>query len=428
VNRRPVEANQERSARVKLNAKLKISVAEKNTSKAASKSTANASKKDPLADQKAALAWPDESACRLFRKKTLRWFSDNARDLPWRRTRDPYQVWISEVMLQQTQVATVIDYWKRFVATFPTVTDLAKADQAQVLKLWEGLGYYRRAKQLHNAALVIQQKHSGRFPTTLEEVLALPGIGRYTAGAVLSIACDQQLPILEGNTIRLYSRLLGITTDPTTTANQKLLWAFASQIVPKCNAGQFNQGLMEIGGQICKPQQPSCLLCPVQSHCKTFATGQQQSIPTAKTRQIKFENQIQCIVLIQRKGKYLLRLCQPGERWAGLWDLFRLDLTQLASEKETTNPFFFDAKTKRWMLQEVTEKLGLLGDLELMPWSIKHAVTRFRIQLHSVQAQQISGRLSKSAADFGWKWVERSELSKLALNVTARKFVDHHFK
>src|SRR5437870_3575879 len=176
----------------------------------------------------------------------LAWCADHARELPWRRSRDPYPVWVSELMLQQTQVATVRDYFKRFIAAFPTVDELAAADEQDVLRLWEGLGYYRRARQLHRAAQSIVAEHGGQFPNEREAVRKLPGIGRYTAGAILSIAFDQPEPILEANTVRLLSRLAAYRGDPLAKPGQDLLWAWAEALVPREEPGLFNQALMEL--------------------------------------------------------------------------------------------------------------------------------------------------------------------------------------
>ena len=175
---------------------------------------------------------PDAKWKSTLRRKLLKWFDENQRDLPWRKNKTPYRIWVSEIMLQQTQVATVVDYYKRFLKRFPTVKKLAAAQEAEVLKLWEGLGYYRRARQLHAAAKLVVQQHGGKFPTDFDSVLALPGIGRYTAGAILSISQDQQQPILEGNTIRLFARLMEMKSDPRTTSNQKALWEFSQSILP----------------------------------------------------------------------------------------------------------------------------------------------------------------------------------------------------
>ena len=181
-----------------------------------------------------------------LQKRLLAWFDENQRELPWRKNKTPYRIWVSEIMLQQTQVATVIDYYLRFMKQFPTVKKLAAADEADVLKLWEGLGYYRRARQLHAAARLVVENHKGRFPETFDEVLALPGIGRYTAGAILSISKDEQLPILEGNTIRLFARLMEMKADPKTGPNQKALWEFSESLLPKKRCGDFNLSLIHI--------------------------------------------------------------------------------------------------------------------------------------------------------------------------------------
>ena len=221
---------------------------------------------------------PDAKWKQTFRRQLKRWYKNHARDLPWRRTREPYHVWISEIMLQQTQVATVIPYFERFLKAFPTIKKLAAADEEKVLRLWEGLGYYRRARQLHKAAKQIVEKHAGKFPSRLEDVDALPGIGRYTRGAILSIAFEQREPILEANTIRLNARLLALEEDTSSKASQNALWDFAEDILPTKDIGLFNQALMELGGAICTPKSPRCLLCPVASICPTRAAGLQAEI------------------------------------------------------------------------------------------------------------------------------------------------------
>ena len=206
---------------------------------------------------------PDSAWLRSFRRRLLAWFDQNARVLPWRRSRDPYAVWLSEIMLQQTQVATVIGYFDRFLARFPTIEALARADEHEVLRLWEGLGYYRRARQLHRAARIIVAEHGGRFPRDPSIVRRLPGIGRYTAGAILSIAFDAREPILEANTLRLLSRLLCYDGDPRSPDGQRLLWAMAEALLPRRGSGRLNQALMELGSEVCTARSPRCEQCPV---------------------------------------------------------------------------------------------------------------------------------------------------------------------
>lgn len=210
-----------------------------------------------------------------------RWHVGNGRDLPWRNCRDPYKVWISEIMLQQTTVAAVKPYFERFLKRFPNIAALAAADEADVLRLWEGLGYYSRARNLRKGAQAIVA-NGGVFPDSVEELLPLPGIGRYTAGAIVSFAFDRPAPILEANTLRLYCRLLGFRDDPRSAAGQRVLWSFAEQLVPTKSPGEFNQALMDLGATVCTPTEPHCDECPVASYCRALAEQAQSKIPAAK--------------------------------------------------------------------------------------------------------------------------------------------------
>jgi A/G-specific adenine glycosylase len=367
------------------------------------------------------LNWPDPAASRSIRRQVLSWFAKHRRDLPWRRTQDPYAVWVSEVMLQQTQVQTVLDYWPRFLQQFPTVQDLAAAPIDDVLRLWEGLGYYRRARQLHAAAAAIVARHLGQFPTTFADVLALPGVGRYTAGAVLSISQQQSWPILEGNTLRLYSRLLGLRTDPTTSANQKILWQYAEHLVPQCRAGEFNQGLMEIGGQVCKVKDPQCGSCPLQAHCEAYRQGWQDQIPAPKTRKTQWEARTEFLVLIQHRGRWLGRTIPAGQRWAGLWDFLRFDVSWLEAAKNSEPAWPRTDRVIQWLQEEIEREFGLQCELRADHEPIRHGVTRFRILLAWAIGQVAGGRLSSAAKAQGWRWLSQVELLTTPLNVTARR-------
>jgi A/G-specific adenine glycosylase len=304
---------------------------------------------------------------------------------------------------------------------FPTVEQLAKADEAAVLKLWEGLGYYRRARQLHAAARIIVDSHDGQFPRTFNSVLALPGIGRYTAGAIMSIAWDQRYPILEGNTVRLFSRLLGLRTDPRSALNQKRLWEFAESILPRRRAGDFNQALMELGSELCTVKAPACRECPLIKFCPTFAGSLQSLIPASKQK-TKYESIEEAVVLIRRNGKFLIRLCPAGERWAGLWDFPRFRLPNFI-ERSSVVP-----ATESWELanrleRQVEQTWGLEVRLKQTGRPIRHVVTRFRITLHRFEANKVAGRLTSSSG-VQTKWASQSELRQLPMNVTARKLAD----
>jgi A/G-specific adenine glycosylase len=290
---------------------------------------------------------------------------------------------------------------------FPTVADLAAAEETDVLKLWEGLGYYRRARQLHAAAGIIMAEHAGKFPTEFSQVLALPGIGRYTAGAILSIALGRRLPILEGNTIRLFARLLALRTDPRVTANQRRLWEFAEQILPKSRVGDFNQALMEVGNQICSPQNPACDRCPLIADCGAFALGLQASIPQAN-KKMKYESISEAVVLVPRRGKYLVRRCQPDERWAGLWDFLRFRIAEPGN-----------AEVQQAICKQLREQFGLEAQLRPSGATIKHAVTRYRITLDCFIAESVGGRLKTAGQDL--QWLSLDEIEGLAMSITGRK-------
>lgn len=319
-----------------------------------------------------------------FRRRLKRWFKQHGRSLPWRETRDPYRIWISEIMLQQTQVATVVDYFHRFLGRFPTITSLAAAAEQDVLAMWSGLGYYRRARQLHAAAKKVVDEHDGQFPTELATVLALPGVGRYTAGAITSFAFDARSPIVEANTIRLYSRLLALEAVPTTSAAQRQLWAFAENVLPPRGKGsaEINQALMELGSLVCKPTNPRCDTCPVVEHCAAHKLGIQERLPASKPKTAA-EPRAHVCVLLEHNGRYLLRQNLSGEWWEGLWDFPRCDITpqlHAASAPLDRPP---PAETVQTLL---ADEFNLDCDVQTFCRTLRHGVTRFKIALHCYRA------------------------------------------
>ncbi len=309
-------------------------------------------------------------------------------------------------MLQQTQVETVKSYYARFLKAFPNVKQLAAAEEEKVLRLWEGLGYYRRARQLHAAAQKIVAEHDGKFPTDFESVFALPGVGRYTAGAILSLSLDQRLPIVEANTIRLYSRLIGYRDDPTKSAGQKVLWQFAEEILPKKNSGELNSAMMDLGSMICKPQDPLCGECPVAGHCTARLENLVDEIPLPKQK-TKYTDVTEAAVVVRSNGKVLVRRCAQGERWAGLWDFPR------AAVESRTDP-----KLHRELTAAVKKQTGVAIRLGEKMTTMRHGVTRYRITLHCFAANPATGP-GKSTAD--QKWLKISDLDDLPLSVTGRK-------
>jgi A/G-specific adenine glycosylase len=343
-----------------------------------------------------------------LRRRLLAWYAQHARDLPWRRSRDPYRVWLSEVMLQQTTVAAVKPYFERFLAAFPTVDALAAASEQQILRLWEGLGYYRRARGLHAAAKQIVGELNGEFPRDVPGLMALPGVGRYTAGAIVSIAYDKPAPILEANTIRLFARLIGYRDDPTKTAGQKLLWQTAEDLLPTKGVARFNQALMELGSLVCTPVAPKCEACPVSAHCTAFALGLQTKIPTAP-RKITFTALREAAVVVRKNGAVLVRQCAPGERWAGLWDFPRFAI-------EAEGPLFVAGE----LAAKVREQTGIEINSGNLLATLKHGVTRYRITLECYEAKPTGGRI-RSTAERAVRWLPLRELPDLPLSVTGRK-------
>jgi A/G-specific adenine glycosylase len=254
-----------------------------------------------------------------IRRLLLAWYRKHRRDLPWRRTADPYRIWLSEVMLQQTRAAAVIPYFERFLSRFPSVAALAGAAEAEVLTLWSGLGYYSRARNLHRAARAIHS--SGAFPSTYDAIRALPGVGDYTAAAVSSIAFGLPHAVLDGNVLRLLGRL---TMDPGAISSgrtRKRLGQIAAQLLPRANPGEFNQAMMELGATLCLPKSPQCLQCPLAEHCLARQSGRESEFPIRAAR--KSFSEVTSELFVVSRGDCILLWQRPGHsrRLAGFWEL-----------------------------------------------------------------------------------------------------------
>jgi A/G-specific adenine glycosylase len=341
-----------------------------------------------------------------FRRALIAWYRRNARPLPWRKSPDPYRIWISEIMLQQTTVTAVVPYFERFLARFPTLAALARANEEEVLRLWEGLGYYSRARNIHKTARLVVRDLGGLFPDEVGRLAELPGIGRYTAGAIASFAFDRCAPIVEANTLRLYCRLMGFRGDPRSAAGQNLLWGFAGHIVPRKGPGLFNQALMELGATLCTPENADCPRCPVRACCTACVNGWQQQIPIAPARPAITEvNEV--AVAIHRDGRYLMRKRPVDERWAGLWDFVRFAWEE-------------NGRTGLARLgRSIRERTGVTVEIPERIAEIRHSVTRFRITLGCYKAEWSEGEVVKGSCEF--RWVAPSLLAKLPLSVTGRK-------
>ncbi|MBI5197529.1 MAG: A/G-specific adenine glycosylase [Nitrospirae bacterium] len=337
----------------------------------------------------------------------LKWYRKAGRDLPWRRTVDPYAVWVSEIMLQQTQVATVIPYYRSFLSAFPGVADLAKAPLERVLKVWEGMGYYARARNLHQAARVVLDEHDGEVPDDLERLTRLPGIGRSTAGAIVSIAYGKKAPILDGNVRRVLARLFAVREPVSLPAVQQKLWGLSEQLVPEKDASSFNQALMDLGAMVCTPKTPACSACCINTRCLAYREGIQEKIP-AKTPSPKTPHYHVAVGVIWKNGKVLITQRPPKGLLGGLWEFPGGKL----EDGETP-----ESAVRR----EIREELNLAVSVGDPINVIRHAYTHFKITLHSFHCTYQGGRIRTGQP---YCWVPPSELNRYAFPAANRKIID----
>ncbi|MEZ4768631.1 MAG: A/G-specific adenine glycosylase [Caldilineales bacterium] len=339
----------------------------------------------------------------------------NLRDLPWRaEPREPYAVWVSEIMLQQTQVATVIPYYERWMQRFPTVEALAAADQSEVLKAWEGLGYYSRARNLHKAARRVVAEHGGRLPVDRKALLALPGIGRYTAGAILSIAFGQRAALLDGNVKRVLARLYDIDADVGRSATETRLWHLAEALVEAVEphmAGPLNEALMELGATVCMPQSPRCVACPLHALCLARQRGTQEERPVKAPRKPLPHFDVTAAVL-QRPGyhdQFLIAQRPADGMLGGLW--------------EFPGGKVHDGETLPQCLQrEMVEELGVQVAIGDPVTSVRHAYTHFKITLHAFRCRLLAGQ-PQCIGVADWRWVTLDDLDSYAFAVTDQKII-----
>ena len=356
-----------------------------------------------------------------LRRQLIRWYEANGRPLPWRQTDDAYRIWVSEIMLQQTTVAAVIPYYERFTAAFPTVGSLAAAEEDDVLRLWEGLGYYSRAKNLRRAAQRIVAEHDGRFPSDVAPLRRLPGVGRYTAGAIASFAFDRPAPIVEANTERLYARLIAYAGPLTTAAGKRALWQVAEELVPKTKPGRFNQAVMELGSQICRPKDPKCDDCPVRSCCRAFAEGRVADIP-AKKPKAEVTERTEAALVLRNGGQVLIRRRPADEQWAGLWDFPRCPVPnpaavpKIAGQNVAVLPGLF-----KDLDAAASELIGQPFSVDSWIASFTHGITRYRIRV-LVVAGPVASRRAADAAEH--QWVDPTDLDRRPLTRPARRIAD----
>lgn len=273
-----------------------------------------------------------------FSRKIIQWYQAHYRDLPWRHTLDPYRIWLSEVILQQTRVAQGLPYYHRFVEAFPTVHDLAEASEQQVLRLWQGLGYYSRARNLHACAKTIVADYDGKFPESYQELIKLKGVGAYTAAAIASFAFNETVPVVDGNVYRVLSRVFGIKDDILSTTGQKKFRKVADQLVPEGKANVYNQAIMEFGALQCTPTTPACLLCPVVDHCYAYQHGKQKELPV-KIKKTKVRRRYLHYLVVKMDGQLLMKQRQGKDIWTGLYDFYLIETDQPQDWEQLEEPF-----------------------------------------------------------------------------------------
>jgi A/G-specific adenine glycosylase len=341
-----------------------------------------------------------------IRRLLLTWFDRHRRDVPWRFNRDPYRIWVAEVMLQQTTVAAVVPYFERFVARYPTLKDLASAKEQDVLRLWEGLGYYRRARHLHAAARILHKKFDSRIPNDPNVLATLPGFGRYTVNAVLSQAYDRPLPILEANSQRVFARLLAETGDLRRAETRTRLWDLATDLLPKERAGDFNQAVMELGALVCTPTHPECPTCPLRKYCQASRQGKQDEIPRKGPR-LETAAEDEVAVVLRDGGKvFVVQRPADASRWPAMWEFPHQPVEFLEAPRDAA--------------QRLLQRLGFEGEVTGELTTIRHAVTRFRITMTCLEAERRNGAFRPDMYPHG-RWQSVQALDRLPFSVPQRR-------
>ena len=352
-------------------------------------------RKGSVEDASPSFVLPNETV-EALRRSLLHWYATQGRDLPWRRTRDPYAIWISEIMLQQTQVKTVIPYYERWIATFPTVQELAKAPQQQVLKLWEGLGYYARARNLHQAAQQVVAEFDGVFPQELAGAIALKGIGRTTAGGILSAAFNLPTAILDGNVKRVLARLVAFPFVPTKALGP--LWQLSEQVLDSQHPRDFNQAIMDLGATLCTRHNPACLLCPWQNHCAAYNQNEVSRFPMTESRKPLPHKQIGVAVITDEQGNVLIDRRKQEGLLGGLWEFPGGKIEPGEAVEDCVR-------------REIKEELDIEIEVGDRLITIEHAYTHFKVTLNVFNCTHISGEPKPLECD-EIKWVTLDEIDE----------------
>jgi A/G-specific adenine glycosylase len=346
----------------------------------------------------------------FFADDLLQWYRNNKRDLPWRDTSDPYKIWISEIMLQQTRVDTVIPYYHRFLEAFPTVHDLAGASQQQVLKLWEGLGYYSRGRNLHQAAKKVSGHYDGKIPSAYDEIRKLKGIGPYSAAAILSIAYDKPHAVVDGNVIRVLSRYYGIETDVRLESTKREVQQYADDLIPEENPGDFNQALMELGATVCTPTNPLCGSCPVSPGCVAYNSAKTDTIPYKSPAKKIPHHEIAVGIIVNGNAELLIALRPDNVMLGGLWEF-------PGGKRE------HGESLEQAVARELREELGVEVNVHKKYHTLKHAYSHFKITLHAYWCTIASG-VPKPVSSREIKWVTLDEINSYPFPKANKVLID----
>lgn len=347
-------------------------------------------------------------------RELLAWYHKNKRDLPWRLTKEPYKIWLSEIMAQQTRIDTVIPYYLRFLEQFPTIEDLAVAEEEKVLKLWEGLGYYSRARNMMKCARVIVEQFGGTFPVTLKEMMSLPGIGAYSAGAILSIAFDLQLPAVDGNVMRVFSRVYGIEEDIANQKSKKTFEAKVLEMIPP-EAGNFNQSIMELGAIVCVPNNPKCNICPIQAGCVAKEQGRVNELPV-KSTQMKPQKLEMAVAVVYLGDRLLLHKREDSGLLASLWGL---PIIESKAEEGYNDLLQYVEKEFHCKIQEITDQGKEKHIFTHRIWEMR--IYKMKVQEINPSIDSLVSATMNSAITPKIVWVNNQEIKNYSLPTAFKK-------
>jgi len=349
----------------------------------------------------------------IFINHILNWYQKNKRPLPWRQTKDPYLIWLSEIILQQTRVTQGLPYYNKFVQEFPTVYELAEATETEVLRLWQGLGYYSRARNLHKSAKIIVNQHQGRFPNTMDGLITLPGIGRYTSAAIASLASSEAVPAIDGNVYRLLARFFGIKVDISSAQAFTHFYKFSLNLITKDNPGEYNQAIIEFGALHCKPKRPDCENCVLNSGCVSYFNNWQNKLPVKK-RKVKSRKRYFNYLIIMVGDKILMRQRTNKDIWQGLYDFVLIEATEPTSFNMLAHPILERIKN---------DIININADDKIIRHLLTHQILYVNFAL--IELEDNAKSLNRLAKD-QYHWYKLSKIEELPKPVLIANYLDNY--